>query len=182
MRVDFGGIFGSASLIAGFLADLSHTDSNLPPSPSPPPPPYLFVFFCFVFLFLCITSTSFLTPFHLRTLTPHRWWRDKAILIVMFAITGSAALFIVRFTLRHGLSIPEADLFSENWHRAVYFLLMTPCYSCCLLIVGTAMGRHAYALNMIRRIIGRFNPKRYLNRNKPTVTSNPTNTPPSTGK
>lgn len=88
------------------------------------------------------------------------WWLSNTWLMLMYAVTGSTALFMVRQILDvFGLKSGTVSLFKgEYHHRLIYFLLMTPCYSLLTLLYGRAFGRTEGSKLMVRRIWGRFIP------------------------
>ena len=84
------------------------------------------------------------------------WYLEMAYLCVMFAVTGSLALTIVRSIMNNILHI-DASLFRGEWYeRLLYFGIMFPTYSACTLVVGTAFGRHAYSKVLVNRMWSRW--------------------------
>ena len=83
------------------------------------------------------------------------WIREMAWLCVIFSVTGSSALYVVRGALTvMGIS---ASLFhGDILHRMLYFALMMPSYSAMMLLCGTMLGPHAFARAMVTRMWGRF--------------------------
>jgi len=45
-----------------------------------------------------------------------------------------------------------------NSYRAASVLIVSPCYACTLVTMGTLAGRHRFFANMCSRILGRFVP------------------------
>ncbi len=86
-----------------------------------------------------------------------KWWYAEMIYrCVMFGVTGSLALVIVRYIMQNGLEI-DASLFRGEWyHRILYFCIMFPTYSACTYVVGTAFGRHVYAKKLVHRMWSRW--------------------------
>lgn len=84
------------------------------------------------------------------------WYLEMMYLCVMFGVTGSAALTIVRYVMKNWLEI-DASLFRGEWYnRVLYFCIMFPTYSACTMIVGTAFGRHAYSKVLVKRMWSRW--------------------------
>lgn len=84
------------------------------------------------------------------------WYLEMMYLCVMFGVTGSAALTIVRYVMKNWLEI-DASLFRGEWYnRVLYFSIMFPTYSACTIIVGTAFGRHAYSKVLVKRMWSRW--------------------------
>jgi hypothetical protein len=88
------------------------------------------------------------------------WWWDKFIICVVFAITGSATMFIVRPILQDVLQV-QGTLMDGPWaYRIAYFLVMMPAYSATLVAVGTVFGRYAYFSKFAVKMWSRFLPSR----------------------
>mmetsp|Transcript_12341 Transcript_12341/g.18411 ORF Transcript_12341/g.18411 Transcript_12341/m.18411 type:complete len:256 (+) Transcript_12341:3-770(+) len=84
--------------------------------------------------------------------------KEAAILFVVFGITGSTSVAIVRPALKHTIGL-EGSLKDGPWsYRIGSLVLVSPVYACILLSVGTLAGRHAFAAKMFQKIMGRFLP------------------------
>eukprot|EP01116_Phalansterium_solitarium_P005014 TRINITY_DN16276_c0_g1_i1.p1 TRINITY_DN16276_c0_g1~~TRINITY_DN16276_c0_g1_i1.p1 ORF type:complete len:185 (-),score=0.56 TRINITY_DN16276_c0_g1_i1:161-715(-) len=87
------------------------------------------------------------------------WWKEQLLICVVFAITGSSTMFLVRPLLRDGLQL-EGSLKEGPWSfRLAYLAIMTPVYSCMLVAVGTLFGRHAYFRRFAVKMWSRFLPE-----------------------
>lgn len=77
-----------------------------------------------------------------------KWWLDKIIICIVFAITGSSALFFVRPLMSQVFQI-EGSLKEGPWsYRVLYCSVMMPCYSVLLYIIGTLFGKGAFFRNI----------------------------------
>ncbi|KAI9205222.1 uncharacterized protein BJ171DRAFT_501433 [Polychytrium aggregatum] len=86
------------------------------------------------------------------------WWKDWAIIFVIFGITGSTAVSIVRPFLNNVIGI-EGTFAQGPWlFRICYLMTTLPFYSLVLVTVGTLFGRGAYFRYVARRMWGRFIP------------------------
>eukprot|EP00471_Norrisiella_sphaerica_P000121 CAMPEP_0184481428 /NCGR_PEP_ID=MMETSP0113_2-20130426/2971_1 /TAXON_ID=91329 /ORGANISM="Norrisiella sphaerica, Strain BC52" /LENGTH=276 /DNA_ID=CAMNT_0026860547 /DNA_START=69 /DNA_END=899 /DNA_ORIENTATION=- len=98
------------------------------------------------------------------TTQPRPSWRESGkeagILFVVFGITGTASVTLVRPALKNTVGL-EGSLKDGPWsYRIGSLLLVSPVYACVFLGVGTLAGRHNYAARMFQRIMGRFLPGR----------------------
>jgi hypothetical protein len=84
-----------------------------------------------------------------------RWWTSKAWLMLMFAVTGSSALTVVRFVLSK-FDIDASLFHGDAKHRAVYMLCMIPTYTALTVVVGFAFGRGVFARKMAQRMMSRW--------------------------
>eukprot|EP00993_Chasmostoma_nieuportense_P006040 NODE_6652_length_513_cov_5.204663_g6486_i0.p1 GENE.NODE_6652_length_513_cov_5.204663_g6486_i0~~NODE_6652_length_513_cov_5.204663_g6486_i0.p1 ORF type:complete len:162 (+),score=38.67 NODE_6652_length_513_cov_5.204663_g6486_i0:40-486(+) len=86
---------------------------------------------------------------------PDTWW-ERFVVCLVFAITGSSIMFLVR-PLMQLLGMQGSLKEGPNTFRLAYVLLVTPIYSCMLVVVGYCFGRGPYfrrfALNMWRRFL-----------------------------
>ena len=89
-----------------------------------------------------------------------------AIVLIVFAITGSLTVLLARFLLNNILGL-EGSLWSGPWpYRVVYVLLITPVYSVLLIGIGTLFGKHTYFRHRVVRIWSHILPLRYLRAGK----------------
>jgi len=87
------------------------------------------------------------------------WWWDQLVVIVVFAITGSATVYFVKPVMKDILQL-EGSLKDGPWsYRLIYFPIMMPLYSLLLLAIGTLFGRHHYFKKFALRMWSRFLPK-----------------------
>lgn len=81
--------------------------------------------------------------------------RHYLVLLLVFGITGSIAVFLSRLVLSTFLGI-EGTLWSGPWtFRVAYLMLIPPSYSMTLVAVGTLFGQRAYFTKRVMRIWGR---------------------------
>ncbi|KAG8470625.1 hypothetical protein KFE25_009046 [Diacronema lutheri] len=88
-------------------------------------------------------------------------WRESrteaAVAFAVFGATGSTSLAVVRPALKAAGF--EGSLWEgPNSYRAASVLIVSPCYACTLVTMGTLAGRHRFFANMCSRILGRFVP------------------------
>jgi hypothetical protein len=84
------------------------------------------------------------------------WWLEKLYLCVVFAITGTSAMFLARPLLTEVLGL-KGSLREGPWlFRLAYFLVMTPTYSFTLFCIGTLFGRRVFFTKVLRRMWGRL--------------------------
>ena len=101
--------------------------------------------------------------------TQHRPnWRESkkeaAIVFVVFGITGSTSVTVVRPALKATTGI-EGSLIKGPWsYRILSILAVSPIYAAMLVTYGTLAGRHRYFASMSYKIFGRFLPTFALNR------------------
>jgi len=86
------------------------------------------------------------------------WWREKAIVWTVFAITGSASAFTVRPLIQTVLQLEGTLMDGPNSFRLAYFAIMMPSYSVLLLLVGTLFGRHLFFRNFVLKMWSRVIP------------------------
>ncbi|CAG8495672.1 5120_t:CDS:2 [Dentiscutata erythropus] len=93
-----------------------------------------------------------------------RWWKEWAIIFIVFGITGSTTVRIVRPVLTNILGI-EGGFIDGPWtYRISYLCVTIPLYSLILFIVGTIFRRQAYFKKIVFRMYGRFIPERLIKR------------------
>ena len=80
-------------------------------------------------------------------------------LFVVFGVTGSSSLLVVRPMLKKvGF---EGSMKEGPWsYRIGSILLVSPAYACILLTLGTLAGRHAYFAGMAQKMLQRFVPRK----------------------
>ena len=90
------------------------------------------------------------------------WWRDQVLILAVFSITGSLALYLVRPLLSSVLGL-QGSMRDGPWsYRILTLLLVPPAYSVMLVTIGTALGRHAYFKRVALRMWGRLLPRAWL--------------------
>ncbi|KAJ9074909.1 hypothetical protein DSO57_1001894 [Entomophthora muscae] len=88
------------------------------------------------------------------------WWKDFTIVMSVFAVTGSASVYLTRPFISKGLGL-EGSLKDGPWsYRLSYVLIGLPTYSAMLLAFGTLSGKGAYFQPIAKRMWTRFIPKR----------------------
>ncbi|KAJ3183879.1 hypothetical protein HDU87_005995 [Geranomyces variabilis] len=86
------------------------------------------------------------------------WWQDWSVVFVVFAITGSTTVRIVKPLLSNLFGI-EGTFMEGPWlYRLAYLSTTLPLYSMILITVGTIFGRGAYFRAVAKRMWGRFLP------------------------
>ncbi|CAG8703851.1 16947_t:CDS:2 [Gigaspora margarita] len=89
-----------------------------------------------------------------------RWWKEWTIIFIVFGITGSTTVRIVRPLLTNVLGIEDGP-----WtYRISYLCVTIPLYSLILLIVGTIFRRQVYFKKIVFRMYGRFIPDKLIKR------------------
>ncbi|KAK9703756.1 hypothetical protein K7432_010569 [Basidiobolus ranarum] len=89
------------------------------------------------------------------------WWKEYAVIMTVFSITGSSTMRLVRLGLKNLLGI-EGTLRDGPWtFRGAYLATSLPLYSCILITVGTLFGRRLYFQRVALRMWSRFIPKKY---------------------
>ncbi len=84
------------------------------------------------------------------------WWQEWTIKCVLFAITGTSSMKLVRPVLREATGIEGTFRDGPNSYRAMSLMLMTPIYTMLLLTVGTLGGRHTFYRGMATKMWGRI--------------------------
>ena len=80
------------------------------------------------------------------------------IVIVVFSITGSLAVVLARVLLKDLLQL-EGSFWGGPWsYRAVYVLLIPPCYSALLVTVGALFGKLDYFRRRVLKMWSRLLP------------------------
>ncbi|KND02933.1 uncharacterized protein SPPG_02013 [Spizellomyces punctatus DAOM BR117] len=88
------------------------------------------------------------------------WWWDWGIVFLVFAITGSTTMRVVRPLVSQLFGV-EGTFIDGPWaYRLLYLSTTLPLYSLILIAVGTAFGRGAYFRAVAYRMWGRFLPNR----------------------
>jgi len=82
------------------------------------------------------------------------WW-DMFVKCVVFAITGSTALYFLRKILRF-LNISGTWRDGPWSYRIAYFIIMFPLYSLCLILTGTLFGRRKFFESVLLRMWSRI--------------------------
>ena len=84
---------------------------------------------------------------------------EAAVAFVVFGITGSTSVAVVRPTLKSTFGI-EGSLKEGPWsYRISSILAVSPIYASMLVTFGTIAGRHRFFAGMAHKIFGRFLPK-----------------------
>lgn len=90
--------------------------------------------------------------------------KEKLIACIVFAITGTASVTLVRPLLKDVVGL-EGSFIEGPWsYRLSSVLLVSPVYAVMLLTFGTLSGRHRFFSQMSFKILGRFFPKSLLNK------------------
>eukprot|EP01095_Lingulamoeba_sp_RSL-Kostka_P002994 TRINITY_DN1389_c0_g3_i2.p1 TRINITY_DN1389_c0_g3~~TRINITY_DN1389_c0_g3_i2.p1 ORF type:complete len:227 (-),score=49.89 TRINITY_DN1389_c0_g3_i2:22-681(-) len=95
-----------------------------------------------------------------ENITPNdfSWWWDRFIICVVFAITGSGSLFIVRPLMAEVLNL-KGGIIEGPWsYRIAYFTIMMPAYSLTLITLGTIAGRHQFFKSVLIRMWSKLLP------------------------
>jgi len=97
---------------------------------------------------------------HERPLPPRwspAWWREMALVCVVFGITGSSSMLVVRPLLKEaGI---DGTLREGPWsYRLACVFVLMPAYSLMLVTFGTIAGRHHYFRRVALRMWGRLLP------------------------
>ncbi|TPX56443.1 hypothetical protein SpCBS45565_g08407 [Spizellomyces sp. 'palustris'] len=88
------------------------------------------------------------------------WWWDWGVVFLVFAITGSTTMRVVRPLVSQLFGV-EGTFIDGPWaYRLLYLSTTLPLYSLILIAVGTAFGRGAYFRAVAYRMWGRFLPNR----------------------
>jgi len=88
-----------------------------------------------------------------------RWWWEKLVVCVVFAVTGSTTAYFVRPFVEKVLHL-QGSLWEGPWaYRVAYVVTITPIYSLLLVIVGTLFGRHAFFKRFAKRMWTRMIPR-----------------------
>ncbi|CAG8513643.1 4052_t:CDS:2 [Diversispora eburnea] len=88
------------------------------------------------------------------------WWKEWTIIFIVFGITGSTTVRLVRPLLNNVLGIEEGP-----WsYRFSYLSITLPLYSIILICVGTLFRRQQYFKKIVFRMYGRFIPNKLVNR------------------
>jgi len=91
---------------------------------------------------------------------------EGAVACTVFGITGSSSLYFVRPILNQfGIegSIIDGPA-SYRFFAIASFLITSPVYAIMLLAYGTLFGRHIFFAKMSTKILGRFLPKKVLDK------------------
>ena len=88
---------------------------------------------------------------------------EAAVLFTVFGVTGSSSVYFVRPALEK-LGIKGSMREGPNSYRVISVLSVTPIYATILLTLGTLSGRHAFFANQWKKTIGRFVPKRAIDK------------------
>ncbi|TPX62975.1 hypothetical protein PhCBS80983_g00116 [Powellomyces hirtus] len=87
------------------------------------------------------------------------WWKDWSVVFIVFAITGSTTVRVVKPLLSKLFGI-EGTFLEGPWaYRLAYLATTLPLYSMVLIAVGTVFGRGPYFRAVAARMWGRFLPK-----------------------
>jgi hypothetical protein len=84
-------------------------------------------------------------------------WRHWAVILLVFAITGTLAMRLSSLVLRDLLGL-QGTFWGGPWSfRLAWLLLITPAYSALLVLIGTLLGKGPYfrgrARQMWRRLL-----------------------------
>ncbi len=108
------------------------------------------------------SNTSIISRFWRWTTQERPNWKEnnaeKAMAILIFGITGTTAVSIIRPTISTLFGVQGSLIDGPNSYRVFSLLFISPFYAITLLAVGTAFGRHIYFAKMSKKILGRFLP------------------------
>ncbi|RIA94366.1 hypothetical protein C1645_566860 [Glomus cerebriforme] len=94
------------------------------------------------------------------------WWKEWTIIFVVFGITGSTTVKIVRPIVTNVFGI-EGSFLEGPWsYRLSYLSITLPLYSIVLLCVGTIFRRYNYFKRIVSRMWGRFIPNTLIKKIK----------------
>jgi hypothetical protein len=86
-------------------------------------------------------------------------WLHWGIVLLVFSITGSLAVFLSRFLLQRVLGL-EGGFWKGPWiYRIAYVALIPPSYSVMLVLVGTLLGKGRFFRARVVRVWGWALPK-----------------------
>jgi hypothetical protein len=78
--------------------------------------------------------------------------RHYLIVIIVFGITGSAAVLMSRLVLTDGLGL-EGTVWAGPWsYRIAYAAMIVPFYSITLIVVGTVFGKREFFAKRVLRM------------------------------
>ena len=114
------------------------------------------------------TSGGFAEKFWSWTTQVRPSWKESpteaAVAFVVFGITGSTSVAIVRPALKRTIGL-EGSMRDGPWsYRLTSLLAVSPIYATLLVSFGTIAGRNRFFAAMANKIFGRFIPKFVLNR------------------
>lgn len=96
------------------------------------------------------------------TTTPRPHWlkdmKEFAIAFVVFGVTGSTSVAVIRPAIENGLGIKGSLMEGPNTYRISCILIFSPMYAITLGILGTLAGRHLFFAKMGKKILCRFIP------------------------
>lgn len=108
------------------------------------------------------TSSSAFSKFWEWTTQQRPSWRqdkfEAAVAIVVFGITGSTSVAVVRPALKHTIGLEGSMRDGPNSYRLLSIVLVSPIYGMLLMSFGTLAGRHTFFAGMAKKIISRFVP------------------------
>jgi len=82
-----------------------------------------------------------------------KWFMEMSLVMVVFACTGSSALYVVKYLLRNMWQV-EGTVFGGPWqYTLAYFTTMFTIYPFVLLSYGTLFGRHQYFKKIFMRMV-----------------------------
>jgi hypothetical protein len=88
--------------------------------------------------------------------------KEKAVAFVVFGVTGTTSVTLIRPLLTDLLGI-QGSMIDGPWsYRIGSLLLVSNMYAITLFTLGTLAGRHAFFGKMSFKILGRFFPKKFL--------------------
>jgi hypothetical protein len=105
-------------------------------------------------------NTSFLQRWmSAREMPPRntfKWYGEMVLICTVFAITGTSTMVLVRPAVSEVLGL-KGTMKDGPWsYRICSLVIMTPLYSCMLVVVGTVFGRHAYFRHFAVKMFSRF--------------------------
>ncbi|GEM_PF-1557396 len=80
------------------------------------------------------------------------------VVLLVFSITGSLAVVVARLVLKDLLGL-EGSFWGGPWsYRLVYLLLIPPCYSTMLVVIGAIFGKYTYFRRRVMKMWSRLLP------------------------
>ena len=89
----------------------------------------------------------------------NRGWLHWLIVLAVFSITGSLAVWLSKLILQDLLGL-EGSFWAGPWtYTLTYLALIPPCYSTMLAIVGTLLGKGPYFRKRVVKMWSRLLPR-----------------------
>lgn len=88
--------------------------------------------------------------------------KEGVIACTVFGVTGTSSMLFVRPAVEEIFGIQGSLIEGPNSYRVVSLLCLSPIYAVMLGTIGTLAGRHPFFAKMSTKILGRFLPKKAL--------------------